>query len=98
MSTSNGHNVGDSAFLKTTTWGALIALPLVAVAWGVSSFSPLAHDSADDDQVAFARPGCIVFHHVFYGRGLAPMIKRMTVVGQNSNDGPTRFSNSHPLF
>ena len=56
MSTSKGHNVGESTFLKTTTWGALIALPLVAVAWGVSSYSPLVHDGGDADQVAFARP------------------------------------------
>src|SRR5579864_308246 len=56
MSTSKGHNVGESTFLKTTTWGALIALPLVAVAWGVSSYSPLAHDDGDADQVAYTRP------------------------------------------
>src|SRR4029077_1683192 len=56
MSTSKGHNVGDSSFLKTTTWGALIALPLVAVAWGVSSYSQFAHDTTEGDQIAFARP------------------------------------------
>src|SRR5229473_2948596 len=47
MSTSKGHNVGEGGFLKTTTWGALIALFLAAVAWGVSSYSPLAHNNED---------------------------------------------------
>src|SRR6266481_3418184 len=47
MSPSKGHNVGEGGFLKTTTWGALIALSLAAVAWGVSSYTPLAHNNED---------------------------------------------------
>src|SRR5229473_6518634 len=57
MSTSKGHNVGEGGFLKTTTWGALIALSLAAVAWGVSSYSPLAHNNEDGQaNVALNRP------------------------------------------
>src|SRR4029077_15542559 len=47
MSTSKGHDVGEGGFLKTTTWGALIALSLAAVAWGVSSYIPFAHNNED---------------------------------------------------
>src|SRR6266851_3686444 len=57
MSTSKGHNVGEGGFLKTTTWGALIALSLAAVAWGVSSYTPLAHNNEDGQaSVALNRP------------------------------------------
>src|SRR5713101_272161 len=57
MSTSKGHNVGEGGFLKTTTWGALIALSLAAVAWGVSSYTPLAHNNEDGEaSVALNRP------------------------------------------
>src|ERR1700752_2180006 len=49
MSTSKGHNVGEGGFLKTTTWGALIAFSLAAVAWGVSGYSPLAHNQEDGE-------------------------------------------------
>src|SRR5258708_4904744 len=57
MSTSKGHNVGEGGFLKTTTWGALIALFLAAVAWGVSSYTPLAHNNEDGQaNVALNRP------------------------------------------
>src|SRR5712671_3239098 len=56
MSTSKGHNVGEGGFLKTTTWGALIAAAVAAIAWGVSSYFPLAPDNADDHHVAVVRP------------------------------------------
>src|SRR4029077_19907168 len=57
MSTSKGHNVGEGGFLKTTTWGALIALSLAAVAWGVSSYAPLAHNDEEvKASVALALP------------------------------------------
>src|SRR6202030_4816968 len=56
MSTSKGHNVGAGGFLKTTTWGALIALSVAAVAWGLSSYSPLVRNNEDGDRVAIARP------------------------------------------
>src|SRR5258708_19748402 len=57
MSTSKGHNVGEGGFLKTTTWGALIALSLAAVAWGVSSYTPLAHNNEGGQaSVALNRP------------------------------------------
>src|SRR5713226_3386372 len=57
MSTSKGHNVSEGGFLKTTTWGALIALSLAAVAWGVSSYTPLAHNNEDGQaSVALTRP------------------------------------------
>ena len=56
MSTSKGHNVGEGGFLKTTTWGALIALSVAAVAWGLSSYSPLARNHEDGDRVAIASP------------------------------------------
>src|SRR5260370_2824395 len=57
MSTSKGHNVGEGGFLKTTTWGALIALSLAAVACGVSSYTPLAHNNEGGQaSVALNRP------------------------------------------
>src|ERR1700730_12882595 len=56
MSTSKGHNVGEGGFLKTTTWGALIALSVAAVVWGVSGHSPLAHNDESGNLVASARP------------------------------------------
>ncbi len=56
MSPSKGHNVGEGGFLKTTTWGALIALSLAAVAWGVSSYTPLAHNN-EDGQASVALNG-----------------------------------------
>src|SRR5467141_3093346 len=56
MSTSKGHNVGEGGFLKTTTWGALIALSLAAVAWGVSSYTRLAHNEDGQASVALNGP------------------------------------------
>src|SRR5258708_30549633 len=56
MSTSKGHNVGEGGFLKTTTWGALIALSLAAVAWGVSGYSPLAHSNQDGEASVAINP------------------------------------------
>src|SRR5258707_15752454 len=56
MSTSKGHNVGEGGFLKTTTWGALIAISLAAVAWGVSSYTRLAHDEDGQASVALNGP------------------------------------------
>src|SRR5260370_7506017 len=57
MSTSKGHNVGEGGCLKAHTWGALIALSLAAVAWGVSSYTPLAHNNEGGQaSVALNRP------------------------------------------
>src|SRR5260370_33793352 len=56
MSTSKGHNVSEGGFLKTTTWGALIALSLAAVAWGVSRYTRLAHNEDGQASVALNGP------------------------------------------
>src|SRR5260370_41515149 len=56
MSTSKGHNVSEGGFLKTTTWGALTALSLAAVAGGVSSYPRLAHNEDGQASVALNGP------------------------------------------
>src|SRR5579859_7317061 len=56
MSTSKGHNVGEDSFLKTTTWGTLIAFSLVAVAWSVTNYARTLSEAEDSATIAYARP------------------------------------------